>query len=155
MKYCTKCGAQMNDDALFCSKCGAKVEEGAEQQPASVAEAPKVEPSKPVKTRTRAQIQRVPLEEQSEKQFLPVPLALLGCSIVIWIINGVASTSGITRIMPLVLFMLLSGFFGAMSIIRALKTYKKELYFRAALAFVLFILLVTSFIIDFVFLIQS
>ena len=27
MKYCTKCGAPMNDDALFCPKCGNKVEE--------------------------------------------------------------------------------------------------------------------------------
>lgn len=22
MKYCTKCGAQLNDDALYCSNCG-------------------------------------------------------------------------------------------------------------------------------------
>ena len=27
MKYCTKCGTQLADDALFCSKCGAKVAE--------------------------------------------------------------------------------------------------------------------------------
>lgn len=26
MKYCTKCGCQMNDDALFCPSCGNKVE---------------------------------------------------------------------------------------------------------------------------------
>ena len=26
MKYCTKCGASMEDDALFCPKCGAKTE---------------------------------------------------------------------------------------------------------------------------------
>ncbi|MBO6280841.1 MAG: zinc-ribbon domain-containing protein [Bacilli bacterium] len=26
MKYCTKCGQELNDDALFCSRCGQKVE---------------------------------------------------------------------------------------------------------------------------------
>ncbi len=26
MKYCTKCGASMEDDALFCPKCGEKTE---------------------------------------------------------------------------------------------------------------------------------
>ena len=26
MKYCTKCGAQLDDDAMFCSVCGAAVE---------------------------------------------------------------------------------------------------------------------------------
>lgn len=26
MKYCTKCGTELNDDALFCSSCGTKCE---------------------------------------------------------------------------------------------------------------------------------
>ena len=32
MKYCTKCGRQLNDDDLFCPACGAK-QVAAEQQP--------------------------------------------------------------------------------------------------------------------------
>ena len=47
MKYCTKCGAPMNDDALFCPKCGTKVEEVIEEksttQPVEEKSAPKEE----------------------------------------------------------------------------------------------------------------
>ena len=157
MKYCTKCGAQMNDDALFCPKCGTKVEEvvveekitpqPAEEKPASNEETPK--------TNAKIKGQRVSIHEQPVKQFLPVPLALIGCSIALWIINAVGNTSGITRVMPLLIFMFLSGFLSVMSMIRAIKTIKRQLYFKAALSFVLFALLVTCFIIDFVYLIQS
>lgn len=149
MKYCTKCGAQMDDDALFCPKCGTKVEEVAEDKPAPqpVEESPK--------TNAKVKGARVSIHEQTVKQFLPLPLALIACSIALWIINAVGNTSGIARVMPLLLFMFLSGFLGVMSLIRAIKTMKMQLYFKSALSFVLFALLVTCLIIDFVFLIQS
>lgn len=154
MKYCTKCGAQMNDDALFCPKCGTKVEEVIEEKSAPQSDEEKqvvnVEtPKKNIKGAT------VSIHEQPVKQFLPLPLALIACSIVLWIINAVGNTSGITRVMPLLIFMFLSGFLGVMSMIRAIKTIKRQLYFKSALSFVLFALLVTCLIIDFVFLIQS
>lgn len=165
MKYCTKCGAQMNDDALFCPKCGAKVEEVVVEEPAPqpVEEKPTEQPiqEKPVaneeapKTNAKIKGQRVSIHEQKVSSFLPVPLALIACSIAIWIINTVGNTSGIGRIFPLLLFMFLSGFLSAMSMIRAIKTIKRQLYFKSALSFVLFALLVTCLIIDFVFLIQS
>lgn len=158
MKYCTKCGAQMNDDALFCPKCGAKVEEVAIEKPVpqSVEEKPASNEGTP-KTNANIKVKgaRLSIHEQPVKQFLPVPLALIGCSIALWIINAVGNTSGITRIMPLLIFMFLSGFLGAMSLIRGIKTIKRKLYFKAALSFVLFVLLVTCLIIDFIFLVNS
>ena len=156
MKYCTKCGAPMNDDALFCPKCGTKVEEVIEEksttQPAIEKSAPNEEAPK---TNARVKGARVPIHEEKVKQFLPVPLALIGCSIALWIVNAVGNTSGITRVMPLLLFMFLSGFLSVMSMIRAIKTLKRQLYFKAALSFVLFALLVTCLIIDFIFLVNS
>ena len=159
MKYCTKCGAPMNDDALFCPKCGNKVEEVKEEnfvlptveeeKPVEEKEAPQANPNAKVKG------QRVSIHEQKVSSFLPVPLALIACSIAIWIINTVGNTSGITRIFPLLLFMFLSGFLSVMSMIRAVKTLKRKIYFKAALSFVLFALLVTCLIIDFVFLVNS
>ncbi len=156
MKYCTKCGAPMNDDALFCPKCGTKVEEIVEEKvaPQSVEEKP-VANQEPPKTNAKVKGARVSIHEQPVKQFLPVPLALIGCSIALWIINAVGNTSGITRIMPLLIFMFLSGFLGVMSLIRGIKTINRKLYFKAALSFVLFALLVTCLIIDFIFLVNS
>lgn len=177
MKYCTKCGQELNDDALFCSRCGAKVEEvkeekvtdifvekpaeeeekpaPVEEKPVVVEEAIKEEPVKVAKPNARVKGPRLSIHEQPIKSFLPAPLALIVCSIAIWIINAVGNTSGIGRVLPLLLFMFLSGFFAVMSMIRAVKTIKRQLYFKAALSFVLFALLVTCFIIDFVFLVQS
>lgn len=165
MKFCTKCGAPMGDDALFCPKCGAKVEEVVIEKPAPqpVEEKPTEQPiqekpvtnQEPPKTNAKVKGARVSIHEQSVKQFLPVPLALIGCSIALWIINAVGNTSGITRIFPLLLFMFLSGFLAVMSMIRAIKTLKRQLYFKAALSFVLFALLLTCLIIDFVFLVNS
>jgi len=158
MKYCTKCGAPMNDDALFCPKCGTKVEELVEEKvtPQPVEEKP-VANQEPPKTNANAKVKgaRLSIHEQPVKQFLPVPLALIGCSIALWIINAVGNTSGITRIMPLLIFMFLSGFLGVMSLIRGIKTINRKLYFKAALSFVLFALLVTCLIIDFIFLVNS
>lgn len=156
MKYCTKCGAQMNDDALFCPKCGTKVEEVIEEKSTTqpTIEKPTTNEEAP-KTNAKVKGARVSIHEQPVKQFLPVPLALIGCSIALWIVNAVGNTSGITRVFPLLLFMFLSGFLGVMSLIRGIKTIKRQLYFKSALSFVLFALLVTCLIIDFVFLIQS
>ena len=167
MKFCTKCGAPMGDDALFCPKCGAKVEEVVEEKvaPQPVEEKPTEQPiqekpvanQEPPKTNANVKVKgaRLSIHEQPVKQFLPVPLALIGCSIALWIINALGNTSGITRIMPLLIFMFLSGFLGVMSLIRAIKTIKRQLYFKAALSFVLFALLVTCLIIDFIFLVNS
>ena len=167
MKYCTKCGAPMNDDALFCPKCGSKVEEVIEEKvvPQPVEEKPAEKPveekpvanQEPPKTNANAKVKgaRLSIHEQPVKQFLPVPLALIGCSIALWIINALGNTSGITRIMPLLIFMFLSGFLGVMSLIRGIKTINRKLYFKAALSFVLFALLVTCLIIDFIFLVNS
>ena len=156
MKYCTKCGAPMNDDALFCPKCGTKVEEVIEEK--STAH-PAIEKSAPneeaPKTNARVKGARVPIHEEKVKQFLPVPLALIGCSIALWIVNALGNTSGITRVMPLLIFMFLSGFLSVMSMIRAIKTLTRKIYFKSVLSFVLFALLVTCLIIDFIFLVNS
>ena len=146
----------MNDDALFCPKCGTKVEEVVEDKPAPqpATEKPVINEETP-KTNAKVKGARVSIHEQPVKQFLPVPLALIGCSIALWIINAVGNTSGFTRAFPLLLFMFLSGFLSVMSMIRAIKTIKRQLYFKSALSFVLFALLVTCLIIDFIFLIQS
>ena len=156
MKFCTKCGAPMNDDALFCPKCGTKVEEVVEEklptQPVEKKSAPNEEVPK---TNVKVKGARLSIHEQPVKQFLPVPLALIGCSIALWIVNALGNTSGITRVMPLLIFMFLSGFLSVMSMIRAIKTLKRQLYFKAALSFVLFALLVTCLIIDFIFLVNS
>ena len=36
MIFCTKCGKQLDDDALFCSKCGTPVKQEPEEQPTEV-----------------------------------------------------------------------------------------------------------------------
>ena len=156
MKYCSKCGEPMNDDDLFCPRCGAKVNPPIEEQkpmqqqePVAVNETPKEE-VKPKKVKGKAPS----TFEQPPKQFLPVPLALIACSIAIWIINAVAGLTGIPKVMPLLIFMLLSGFLGVMSMIRAVKKLNRKIYFDAALSFVLFALLIVCLIIDFVFLIR-
>ena len=52
MKFCTKCGAQMEDDALFCPKCGNKVNSSGvsnpvHQQPAGMNQSPSTYSSGP------------------------------------------------------------------------------------------------------------
>lgn len=155
MKYCTKCGAPMGDDALFCPKCGAKVEEVVIEKPA-----PQPNEEKPVetkdapKTNVKVKDSRTPLYEQKVRDILLIPLVLIGCSIAIWIINTVGNLTGVGKIMPLLLFMLFSGLYATMSMIRAVKTLTRKIYFKSALSFVLFVLLVTCFIVDFVFLVS-
>lgn len=158
MKYCTKCGAQLPDEALFCPHCGTKVEGPvAENNNQPIQEEKPVVASETSQTNPNAKIkgQRVPLYEQKVLSILLVPLVLIGCSIILWIINAFGNTSGITRVFPLLLFMFFSGFLSVMSMIRAVKALTRKIYFKSALSFVLFALLVTCLIIDFVFLIQS
>ena len=50
MKYCTKCGAQVEDDALFCPKCGHKFVAEAE---AEVVENPQPQPQAQAKPKKR------------------------------------------------------------------------------------------------------
>ena len=155
MKYCTKCGAQMNDDALFCPKCGTKVEVIEENNVLPIEEEKPAETKDAPKTNVKAKGPRTPLYEQKVREILLIPLVIIGCSIAIWIINTVGNLTGVGKIMPLVLFILFSGLQAAMSMIRAVKTLTRKIYFKSALSFVLFVLLVTCFIIDFVFLINS
>ena len=100
---------------------------------------------------------RVSIHEETIKQFLPVPLVLIGCTIIFWIIDKCAplNPTAITRIFPLLLFMFISIFYSVMSMIRAIKTLNRKLYLKSALAFVLFGLLVTCALIDFIFLVNS
>lgn len=156
MKYCSKCGAPMNDDALFCSKCGTKVEEVENNNNEEVVEQ-KVEEAKPVETpkvNVKIKAKATPIYEQKIKEFLPISLAIIVCSIVVWIINGVAHPSGIGKIMPLLLFMLFTGGYAAISMVRAVKTLTRKIYYKSALSFVLFVLLVVCFIINFVYLVS-
>lgn len=156
MKYCEKCGTKLVDEALFCSKCGNRVAtpevEEPVQEEASVKpvmeEAP-AENSQPVKKTRKA----TPIHEQKIKEFLPVTLALIVASIIIWIINSVGSLSGVAKIAPLLIFMMLSVFLAVMSMIRGVKTLLRAKYLIGVLSLVLFVLLFTCFIIDFVFLV--
>jgi len=167
MKYCMKCGAPMVDEALFCPKCGTRVAEVAEEPKTEVAQQqPTVQEIKeavqqpPVQETTsakqparKAARPKTPLHEQKLREFLPVPLALVGCSIAIWIVDAVGHVQGIPRIFPLIIFMFLSGFLGVLSLVRAIKSLNRKIYFKAALSFVLFALLATCLVIDAIFLI--
>ena len=141
MKYCKNCGAPIDDNALFCSNCGTKIEENNEQK-TEVKETPN----------NNVKGQKVPLYEQEVKNFLPFPLGIIGFSLIMWIINGVANTSGILKIMPLLVLVFLSGAFAATSIMRMLQTYKRQMYFKSALSLMLSVLLVTCLIVNFVYL---
>ena len=162
----------MNDDALFCSKCGTKVEEVTNNNNEEVVEqkVEKVnannenkevieqkEEAKPVeapKANAKIKAKATPIYEQKIKEFLPISLAIIVSSIVVWIINGVAHPSGIGKIMPLLLFMLFTGGYAAISMVRAVKTLTRKIYYKSALSFVLFVLLVVCFIINFVYLVS-
>lgn len=162
MKYCTKCGAKMNDDALFCPKCGAQVDEiknqfkedDPEQQPEQqeVVEQEVVEEASKEEINTKKKANPKALHEQTVKEFLPAPLVLIACSIALWIINVVGHPTGITQFMPLLLFIMISVFLAVMSMIRAVKSLNRKMFFKAALSFTLFALLVVCTIIDLTFL---
>ena len=100
---------------------------------------------------------RVSIHEQKIKEFLPIALAIIGCSIIFWMIDQLAplDPTAITRIFPYLLFLFITIFYSVMSMIRAVKTLKRKIYFKSVLSFVLFGLLVTCVLIDFIFLVKS
>ena len=152
MKYCIKCGAELPDGAMFCPKCGEKVSQVENNNKKQEILHQTSTNSLPNNSKTT--IKAKPIEEQKAKEFLPPPLALIACSIIVWILNGTVGPSGIAKIMPLILFVLLSGFFSAIQIYRAIKTYKKEMYFEACLSLVLGVLLFVCLIMNFIFLVS-
>ena len=101
--------------------------------------------------------QRVSIHEQPIKEFLTISLAIIGCSIIFWMIDQLASLdpTAITRIFPYLLFLFITIFNSVMSMIRAVKTLKRKIYLKSVLSFVLFGLLVTCALIDFIFLVNS
>lgn len=100
---------------------------------------------------------RVSIHEQKIKEFLPIALAIIGCSIIFWMIDQLAplDPTAITRIFPYLIFLFITIFNAVMSMIRAVKTLKRKIYLKSVLSFVLFGLLVTCALIDFIFLVNS
>ena len=147
MKYCTNCGAKMEDEALFCSKCGTKaapiIEEKKEsyEEDQVVEETPK-KPNKAVKGPAK------PLHEEKLKEFLPVSLVVIAATILLWIIQNLVHPTDILRVMPLIIFTIIGGFYGILNLLRAKQCYKRQIYFKAALSLVLAVVLFTCTIID-------
>lgn len=147
----------MNDDALFCSKCGTKVSEpdfSNSTEPVNQApqanEAPNETPAqnKPIK-------QKYALHEQKIREFLPVSLAIIVASIILWIIDSTLHPTGIGHTLPFLNFLLFTGVYSPLQMVRAIKTLNRKMYFKSILSFVLFGLLVTCFIIDFILLFNN
>lgn len=101
--------------------------------------------------------QRVAIHEQKVKDFLPVSLIIIGGSIILWIINKMIphDFSVFADLFPFLLFLFMTIAYSVMSMIRAIKTLKRKIYFISVLSFVIFGLLVTCAIIDFIFLVNS
>lgn len=101
--------------------------------------------------------QRVAIHEQKVKDFLPVSLIIIGGSIILWIINKMIphNFSVFADVFPFLLFLFMTIAYSVMSMIRAIKTLKRKIYFISVLSFVIFGLLVTCAIIDFIFLVNS
>lgn len=149
MKYCTKCGTPMPDDACFCPKCGTKVAEIVEQENEPIKEERVVQET-PKKANKNVKSPAKPLHEQNLKDFLPLSLIVIIGSLALWIVQSLAHPTGILRVMPLIIFMIPSVSYGAMNLIRAIKCYKLQSYYKAALSLVLSGLLITCLIIDFI-----
>ncbi len=86
---------------------------------------------------------------------MPPPLALIVGSIVLWILNATLYPTGIAKVGPLLIFMLIPGVFGAISMVRAIKCLTRKIYYKSVLSFVFFGLLVACFFIDFVVLVSA
>lgn len=153
MKYCTKCGAKMNDDALFCPKCGTKVEEVVNEKPSEqpVEEKPVVNNEVP-QNNANAKIKgkAIPLYEQKVRDIILLPIVIIVCSIALWIVNAVGHPTGVGKVFPLFIFIGISAFYAVMSMIRAVKTLTRKIYFKSVLSFVFFGLLFVCIIIDIV-----
>ena len=162
MKYCTKCGQMMDDEALFCPRCGTKAasitqEDTQDNQENVVVESPerveekaevKEEPKNNVKTARKA----TPLHEQKVKEFLPVAIAAIVCSIAMWILQATLSPTGIPKVLPLLIFVMLDTLFGVLNLVRAIKCLNRKNFFIAALSFVLTTLLFVCSIVNLIFL---
>ena len=137
----------MPDDARFCPKCGTKVAEIVGQENEPIKEERVVQET-PKKANKNVKSPAKPLHEQNLKDFLPLSLAVIIGSLALWIVQSLAHPDGILRVMPLIIFMIPSGAYGAMNLVRAIKCYKLQSYYKAALSFVLSGLLITCLIID-------
>ena len=151
MKYCQKCGAKMDDDALFCPKCGTKVSEIVEDEPKKE-EQPVVAEEVTEKKQTK-KAAATPLYDQKMMEIIPMPIAVIVCSIVMWIITVTLHPTGIMHIMPLLLFMLFCVLYCVMNMVRAIKCLIRKMFLKAVLSFVFFGLLFTCLIINFAFLV--
>ena len=147
MKYCTKCGAQMVDDALFCPRCGTRVAPMPEENKEPVYEEP-VSQEAPKKANKAVKGQAKPAYEQTLKEFLPVSLVIFVCTLALWIVQALAHPTDILRFMPLIIFTLIGGTYGFLNFSRALQCYKRQIYFKAALSLVLSVALFTCVIIN-------
>lgn len=96
-----------------------------------------------------------PFYEQKVREFLPISLVIIGCSIIFWIVDKFGHPTGITRIFPYLIFMLITIFYSVLSMMRAIKTLNRKMYFKAGLSFALFGLLVPCAFIDFIFLVSA
>jgi len=147
MKYCTKCGAQMVDDALFCPRCGTRVAPIVEENKEPVYEEP-VSQEAPKKANKAVKGQAKPAYEQTLKEFLPISLVIFVCQLALWIVQALAHPTDILRFMPLIIFTLIGGTYGFLNFSRALQCYKRQIYFKAALSLVLSVALFTCVIIN-------
>ena len=147
MKYCTKCGAQMVDEALFCPRCGTKVASIPEENKEPVYEEP-VSQETPKKANKAVKGRAKPAYEQTLKEFLPLSLVIFVGHLALWIVQALAHPTGILSFMPLIIFTLTGVTYGITNISRAFKCYKRQIYFKAALSLVLSVVLFTCAIID-------
>lgn len=137
-----------------------KVQEAPTQEtkPAKAEENRGVKPEKAPAQETqpaKAARKAPPIYEQKVREFLPISLVIIGCSIIFWIVDKFGHPTGITRIFPYLIFMLITIFYSVLSMMRAVKTLNRKMYFKAGLSFALFGLLVPCAFIDFIFLVSA
>ena len=164
MKYCVKCGQQMDDEALFCPRCGTKAASINQQENPVVEETQEVEKQEGIEETAQVKEEQnknakvktarkaTPLHEQKVKEFLPVAIAAIVCSIAMWILQATLSPTGIFKVMPLLIFALLDTLFGVLNLVRAIQCLNRKNFFIAALSFVLATLLFICSIVNLIFL---
>ncbi len=156
MKFCTKCGTKMDDDALFCPKCGtraAPIEENKSEvveERLAVQQRPAAQET-PKNGKARKQ-EAKPIYEQSVKEIIPPPIALVVCSMIMWILNATMHPTGISHYLPLILFCFMCVAFGVVNLVRGIKTATRNIYLKCALSFVMFGLLAVCAVINVIFL---
>ena len=140
----------MDDDALFCPKCGERVSELEDEEEFDDGETVVEEKATKKQTKKGA---ATPLYDQKMIEIIPMPIAVIVCSIVMWIITVTLHPTGIMHIMPLLLFMLFCVLYCVMNMVRAIKCLIRKMFLKAVLSFVFFGLLFTCLIINFAFLV--